>query len=55
VISSKDSNEYLEDLSNAVDEPLRDEWEAEILQAEQARINKPQRMDILGNQLKNCK
>jgi hypothetical protein len=54
-LNSQDSIEYWEDLSKGVDERLRDQWEAEILQAERGRVHKPQKMDILGNQLKNCK
>ena len=53
VTNNEESIQYFELLSQAVDEELRERWESAISAAERGRIEKPELMDIMGNQLKN--
>jgi hypothetical protein len=52
VVNQKESTDYFDVISNAVDEELLVKWEAEIKKAESGRVNKPEMMDIMANKLK---
>lgn len=52
VINDRESTEYFELLSSSVDDELRQQWEVAIARAESGRIQHPELMDIMGNQLK---
>lgn len=54
VINNEESIEYFDHLSQSVDVELRTRWEADISAAEAARVKKPEKMDMMANQLKNC-
>jgi hypothetical protein len=54
VINNEESIEYFDHLSQSVDLDLQTRWEADILAAEAARVTKPEKMDMMANQLKNC-
>ena len=51
--NNEESSQYFDLISQVVDDNLRLKWEAEISAAELGRLHRPERMDIMGNKLKN--
>ncbi len=53
VSNNEESSQYFDLISQAVDDDLQQKWEKEISAAENGRLDRPELMDIMGNQLKN--
>ncbi len=53
VSNNEESSQYFDLISQAVDDDLQQKWEKEISAAEHGRLDRPELMDIMGNQLKN--